>query len=195
MFCCFLLRFVRQRNLQRSIHRKKSHISSGMWDPHPTTETNAAADFTPRACFSWVWGLPKDTNYRAWCAPWCENGYALKTPRQGEGGGRQPVSRSTSAIRMAPLAFKTSTLVGDLRITSTSTERQKRSQNLAPVLVIISGNSLVFSWNIITARECLGIALMQFHVPIPRRAQRWYIIVHDVIQTQCLQNGGFYKIV
>ena len=32
-----------------------------------------------------------------------------------------------------------------LKITSTSTERQKRSQNLAPVVVIISGNSLVFS--------------------------------------------------
>ena len=32
-----------------------------------------------------------------------------------------------------------------LKITSTSTERQKRSQNLAPVLVILSVNSLVFS--------------------------------------------------
>ena len=29
-------------------------------------------------------------------------------------------------------------------MTSTSTERQKRSQNLAPVLVINSGNSLIF---------------------------------------------------
>ena len=29
--------------------------------------------------------------------------------------------------------------IGDLKITSTSTERQKRSQNLAPVLVIILG--------------------------------------------------------
>ena len=41
--------------------------------------------------------------------------------------------------------------LGDLKITSTSTERQKRSQNLAPVLVIISGNSLVFSRKIITS--------------------------------------------
>ena len=37
-----------------------------------------------------------------------------------------------------------SELIRDLEITCTSTERQKRSQNLAPVLVIISGNSLVF---------------------------------------------------
>ena len=36
------------------------------------------------------------------------------------------------------------------KITSTSTERQKRSQNSAPVLVIISGNSLLFFWKIIT---------------------------------------------
>ena len=43
------------------------------------------------------------------------------------------------------------TIVGDLKITSASTERQKRSQNLAPVLVIISGNSLVFSRKIITS--------------------------------------------
>ena len=33
--------------------------------------------------------------------------------------------------------------IGDFKITSTSTERQKRSQNLAPALVIIFGNSLV----------------------------------------------------
>ena len=37
------------------------------------------------------------------------------------------------------------TSLGDLKITSTSTERQKRSQNLSPVLVIISGSYLVFS--------------------------------------------------
>ena len=43
--------------------------------------------------------------------------------------------------------------VGDYKITSTSTERQKRSQNLAPVLVIISGNSLVFSRQIITSTD------------------------------------------
>ena len=42
-------------------------------------------------------------------------------------------------------------LLGDLKITSTSTERQERSQNLAPVLVIISGSSLVFSRKIITS--------------------------------------------
>ena len=41
--------------------------------------------------------------------------------------------------------------LGDLNITSASTERQKRSQNLAPVLVINSGNSLVFSRKIITS--------------------------------------------
>ena len=37
------------------------------------------------------------------------------------------------------------------KITSTSTERQKRCQNLAPVPVIISGNSLAFSREIITS--------------------------------------------
>ena len=36
-------------------------------------------------------------------------------------------------------------------MTSAGTERQKRSQNLAPVLVIISGNSLVFSRKMITS--------------------------------------------
>ena len=41
--------------------------------------------------------------------------------------------------------------IGDLKITSTSTERQKRSQNLAPVLVTISGNSLAFSRKLITS--------------------------------------------
>ena len=39
------------------------------------------------------------------------------------------------------------------KITSTSTERQKRSQNSAPVLVIISGNSLIFSRKIITSTD------------------------------------------
>ena len=38
-----------------------------------------------------------------------------------------------------------------LKITSTSTERPKRSQSLAPVLVITSGNSLVFSRKMITS--------------------------------------------
>ena len=49
--------------------------------------------------------------------------------------------------------FQQIALFGDLRITSTSTERQKRSQNLAPVLVIISGKSLVFSRKIITSTD------------------------------------------
>ena len=43
--------------------------------------------------------------------------------------------------------------IGDLKITSASTERQKRSQNLAPALVIISGKSLVFSRKIITSTD------------------------------------------
>ena len=43
--------------------------------------------------------------------------------------------------------------LGDLKITSTSTERQKRSQNLAPVLVIFSAKSLVFSRKIITSTD------------------------------------------
>ena len=42
-------------------------------------------------------------------------------------------------------------IIRDLKITSTSTERQKRSQNSAPVLVIFFGNSLVFSRKIITS--------------------------------------------
>ena len=40
---------------------------------------------------------------------------------------------------------------GDLKITTTSTEGQKRHENVAPVLVIIFGNSLVFSRKIITS--------------------------------------------
>ena len=39
----------------------------------------------------------------------------------------------------------------ETQITSTSTERQKRRQNLALALVIISGNSLVFSRKMITS--------------------------------------------
>ena len=38
-----------------------------------------------------------------------------------------------------------------LKITGTSTERQKHSQTLAPVLVIISGNSRAFPRKIITS--------------------------------------------
>ena len=41
-------------------------------------------------------------------------------------------------------------MIGD-KNTSTSTERQKRSQNLAPVLGILSGISLVFSRKMITS--------------------------------------------
>ena len=42
-------------------------------------------------------------------------------------------------------------MFGDLKITRTSTEREKPSQIFAPVLVIISGNSLVFSRIMITS--------------------------------------------
>ena len=42
--------------------------------------------------------------------------------------------------------------LGDLKITSSaSTQRQERSQNLAPVLAKNSGNSLVFSRKLITS--------------------------------------------
>ena len=51
----------------------------------------------------------------------------------------------TAVVHLCVMVF------GDLKITSTSTERRKRRQNLAPVLVIISGNSLVFSRKIITS--------------------------------------------
>ena len=44
------------------------------------------------------------------------------------------------------------------KTTSTSTERQKRSQNLAPVLVIISGNSLVFSRKLLPVLVFTGTA-------------------------------------
>ena len=49
-------------------------------------------------------------------------------------------------------------MIGDSRITSASTERQKRSQDSAPVLVIISGNSLVFSRKIMTSTGFTGAA-------------------------------------
>ena len=49
-------------------------------------------------------------------------------------------------------------ILGDLKITSTGTEGQKRSKHLAPVLVIISGNSLVFSRKIITSTGFTGAA-------------------------------------
>ena len=56
-----------------------------------------------------------------------------------------------SAERKTPAFLMILHVLGDIKITSTSTKRQKHSQNLAPVLVIISGNSLVFSRKIITS--------------------------------------------
>ena len=47
--------------------------------------------------------------------------------------------------------LKLPTCLGTSKITSTSTEGQKLHENLAPVLVIISGKSLVFSRKIITS--------------------------------------------
>ena len=58
------------------------------------------------------------------------------------------VSRPSLCVDVGWLGFG-GCLLGDLQITSTSTERQERSQNLAAVLVIISGNSLV--WKIVTS--------------------------------------------
>ena len=49
-----------------------------------------------------------------------------------------PLEKREEELSGAPRSHKYGCL-GDLRITSTSTEMQKRSQNLAPVLVIISG--------------------------------------------------------
>ena len=58
-------------------------------------------------------------------------------------GSKGPLSlRERKRPKLAPApgtSVKTAN-IGDLKITSASTERQKRSQNLAPVLVIISGN-------------------------------------------------------
>ena len=50
-------------------------------------------------------------------------------------------------------------------MTSTSTEKQKRSQNLLPVLVIISGNSLVFS------RKLLPVVVLTGAAPLARQHQ------------------------
>ena len=61
--------------------------------------------------------------------------------------------KNTRCIQLARYFGK----IGDLKITSTSTERQKPSQNLAPVLVIISWNSLVFSRRIITSAGFLPV--------------------------------------
>ena len=54
---------------------------------------------------------------------------------------RNPYQTLHSLNCRPPFSLK----IGDLKMTSTSTERQKRNQNLAPVLVIISGTSLAFS--------------------------------------------------
>ena len=67
-------------------------------------------------------------------------------------------------------SFKTSTFditqsVGDLQITSTSIERQQLSQNLAPVLVIISGDSLVLS------RKILPVLVFTGAAPLARQHQ------------------------
>ena len=69
---------------------------------------------------------------------------------------RMSVVCSRKAQRKWPLffcctCFPRRRALGDLKITSTSTERQKHSQHLAPVLVIISGNSLVVSRKMITS--------------------------------------------
>ena len=58
-------------------------------------------------------------------------------------------------IQLQPLDARVQ--LGDLKNTSTSTERQKRSQNSAPVLVISFGNSLVFSRKIITSTGFLPV--------------------------------------
>ena len=63
-----------------------------------------------------------------------------------------------------------------LKTTSASTERQKRSQNLAPVLVILSGNSLVFSRKMITStgfyRCCAaGASVVKNQSPISSGAE------------------------
>ena len=82
--------------------------------------------------------------------------------RCGRGGSlstcpfeKQKLSRQTENVFSSQFCTSLSSnffvKLGDLKITSTSPERQKRSGNLAPVLVIISGNSLVFSRKIITS--------------------------------------------
>ena len=59
------------------------------------------------------------------------------------------VAKDSSSVRC--LASFVLYPFGDVKITSTSTERQKRSQNVSPVLVIISWNSLVSSRKIIAS--------------------------------------------
>ena len=63
------------------------------------------------------------------------------------GGHRREISVVDTAFLFFNRIFVSTTglEIGDLKITSTSTERQKRSQNLAPVLVIILGPDVVQS--------------------------------------------------
>ena len=75
--------------------------------------------------------LPPKKNYLAWVRP-------SLSPC--------PLTQVRASVGRRP-----GPVLGDLKITSTSTERQKRSQNLAPVLVISSVNSLAFSGKIITS--------------------------------------------
>ena len=56
-------------------------------------------------------------------------------------------------------------MLGDVIITSASTERKKRSQNLAPVLAIFSWNSQVFS------RKSLPVLIFTGAVPPARQHQ------------------------
>ena len=78
-------------------------------------------------------------------------------------------------ISGAPDKFERKKVFGDLKITSTSTERQKRSQNLAPVLVIISGKSLVFPRKIITSTDFYGCN------DFPRKCQRVPLNYYSVV--------------
>ena len=85
---------------------------------------------------------------------------------------------------------------GDLKITSASTERQKRSQNLAPVLVIFSGNSLVFLGKLLPVLVFTGApVVVKNQSPInssPKRALRqpWPSIT-EVLQGFVEQIGVF----
>ena len=69
----------------------------------------------------------------------------------GTGGGSSLGRLSRKGRQKNVYVFSVCCFFLNFKITSTSTERQKRSQNLAPVLVIILMNSLVFSRKIITS--------------------------------------------
>ena len=95
---------------------------------------------------------------------------------------------------MPSIASKTSTFsqgrpsFGDVKITSTSTERQKRSQNLAPVLVIIFENSLVFSRKIITSTGFYRCCAVGASAPVVVKNQPPKVADLDVTD---LRSGGF----